>query len=165
MHAQHRRLSFASILDMLVRNYSSTTNNSSAGGEIRRSAAVTSSRVALRTELCSRRVFSWSIDLLVRNNSSATILDLLVRGETTRLPLTTRRRSAWGEIWRSADNACTDAQVKARICLVARGSVLMVVIEALSLSVTKKPVHKGMLCIVRVCKFACFGYACIVTCA
>ena len=34
----------------------------------------------------------------------------------------------------------------------ARGSVLMVVIEALSLSVTKKPVHKGMLCIVRVCK-------------
>jgi hypothetical protein len=43
--------------------------------------------------------------------------------------------------------------VKARICLVARGSVLMLVIEALSLSVTKKPVHKGMLCIVRVCKF------------
>ena len=134
---------------MLVRNYLSTTNNSSAGGEICRSAAVTSSRVALRTELCSLRVFSWSIDLLVRNNSSATILDLLVRGETTRLPLTTRRRSA--------DNACTDAQVKARICLVARGSVLMLVIEALSLIVTKKPVHKGMLCIVRVCKFKLYS--------
>jgi len=132
---------------MLVRNYSSTTNNSSAGGEICRSAAVTSSRVALRTELCSRRVFSWSIDLLVRNNSSATILDLLVRNNSS----ATNNSSAGGKIRRSADNACTDAQVKSPICRVACGSVPMLVVEALSLSATKKPVHKGMLRIVRVC--------------
>ena len=101
---------------------------------------------ALRTELCSRRVFSWSIDLLVRNNSSATILDLLVRNNSS----ATNNSSARGEIRRSADNACTDAQVKAPICSVARGSVPMLGVEALSLSATKKPVHKGMLRIVRV---------------
>ena len=102
---------------------------------------------ALRTELWSRRVFSWSINLLVRNNSSAAILDLLVRNNLS----ANNNSSARGEIRRSADNACTDAQVKAPICRVARGSVPMLGVEALSLSATKKPVHKGMLRIVRVC--------------
>ena len=106
---------------------------------------------ALRTELCSWRVFSWCIDLLVRNNSSPTILDLLVRNNLN--SSVNNNSSARGEIRRSADNACIDAQVKAPICRVARGSVLMLFVEALSLSATKKPVHKGMLCILRVCKF------------
>ena len=104
---------------------------------------------ALRTELCSRRVFSWSIDLLVRNNSSPTILDLLVRNNLN--SSANNNSSARGEIRRSADNARIDAQVKAPICRVARGSVPMLGVETLSLSATKKPVHKGMLRIVRVC--------------
>ena len=77
------------------------------------------------------------LDLLVRNNSSAT-----------------NNSFAGGEIRQSADNACTDAQVTAPICRVARGLVPMLDVEALSLSATKKPVHKGMLRMVRVCIYA-----------